>query len=64
MTARQRGECSGHHQQICRDFVIRESPSRSVVDVVLDEGLLSQAELDRLLEPDAMTRPSRAPPRA
>ena len=33
--------------------------NRSVTEIVLEEGLLSKAELDRLLELEAMTKPSR-----
>ena len=33
--------------------------NRSVTDIVLEEGLLTAAELDKLLELEAMTRPSR-----
>ena len=33
--------------------------NRSVAELVLEEGLLSEAELDSLLELEAMTRPSR-----
>ena len=36
--------------------------NRSVTDIVLEEGLLSKADLDRLLELEAMTRPSRSAP--
>ena len=35
--------------------------NRSVTDIVLEEGLLSKPDLDKLLELEAMTRPSRAP---
>jgi aspartate ammonia-lyase len=33
---------------------------KSVAEVVLDEGLLTAAQLDELLQLEAMTRPSRA----
>jgi aspartate ammonia-lyase len=32
---------------------------RSVADVVLDEGLLTEVQLNELLQLEAMTRPSR-----
>jgi aspartate ammonia-lyase len=35
--------------------------NRSVTDIVLEEGLLTKPELDKLLELEAMTGPSRAP---
>ncbi len=34
--------------------------NRSVAEIVLHEGLLTQAQLDELLQLEAMTRPSRA----
>ena len=37
---------------------------RSVAEIVLDEGLLSEAQLTELLQVEAMTRPSRAPRQA
>ena len=33
---------------------------RRVADLVLEEGLLTQAQIDQLLQLEAMTRPSRA----
>ena len=35
--------------------------NRRVSDLVLEEGLLTQAQIDQLLQLEAMTRPSRAP---
>ena len=34
--------------------------NRAVVDIVLEEGLLTQEQVDKLLAPDTMTRPGRA----
>ena len=49
--------------EVCSHIAQRAlKENRAVADLVLEEGLLTEAQLDALLEIEAMTRPARPRP--
>ena len=60
----------GHFHELVRALALVKlgrralAESRSVADVVLDEGLLTEGQLSELMRVEAMTHPSRVQPEA